>query len=245
MIDGVVAPTKIYLIDSGIDFNISKLEKYIDQNLSLDVDSNGYIIEKENADVKHMHGTVIALIIKSLCENISITSMNILNERLTTDGRILIYAIEKAIMAKPDIIHLSLGTTRLKYFFPLKRLVKLANKNNILVVAAANNNDYIKSYPAYLKNVIGVKGVNVKDYSDFYFHNKFYLAPFDAKNIHEISGKKDGMMKGNSYAAAYITGHIAKIRSLTGITDCDNLKKMLQAEALINMDKRRGGFYNE
>jgi hypothetical protein len=130
----------------------------------------------------------------------------------------------------PDIIHLSLGTTRWRYKFPLKKLVKEAIGKDVIIVAAANNQG-IKSYPAFMKGVVGVKGHGGINKSEFFYENNFFYAPIDIKNISGISELEHvEMAVGNSMAAAYITGHIAMkydLKSTKGINDFIEKIKLL------------------
>lgn len=171
----------------------------------------GTIIEDCTIKVRHEHGTAIALIIKQLCKKVKFISINILDENLLTDGRILIRAFKSAIGYVPDIIHLSLGTTRCRYKLELKKLVKDANSKNIIVVSAANNEGR-RSYPAYLKYVIGVKSGDYKSYMEYEYKKGFFYSPYNISQIDGMNELQNKNMCGSSIAAAYITGHIATIK---------------------------------
>ena len=201
---------RIAIIDSGIDSTKADLYAYVTESIGFTVNASGYIEKTSNPNPTHEHGTIIAVIIKHFCKNIDIISINILNKKLATDGRILIHAFDKALAYKPDIIHLSLGTTKWIYRFPLYRLVTLAGKNNCIVVAAASNTG-IKSYPSHFKNVIRVKSARMPCYTDISYNNGYFFAHHDAKEILAYNSypQIDGYC-GTSYAAAYITGHIAE-----------------------------------
>ncbi|URZ05981.1 hypothetical protein CLROS_013130 [Clostridium felsineum] len=165
------------------------------------------------------------MIIKDICNDVEFIDINILNDKLTTDGRILVHAFKKAILCNPDIIHLSLGTTRWRYKFPLKKLVNEALKKDVTIVAAASN-DGAQSYPVAIKGVIGVKGYETSDKFGFYYSEGFFYAPVDTKNIRDISELKYGKsIIGNSMSAAYITAHIAMNYRLKGTKDIINLVK--------------------
>jgi subtilisin family serine protease len=202
----------VAVIDSGIDISKCDLYKYVKISKGFRINDEGYIIEDNDMEVRHEHGTAIALTIKHLCSNVEFISVNILNENLTTDGRVLIYALKNVLKYKPDIIHLSLGTTKWKYKFSLKKIVRASRKSNILIVSAANNQGF-KSYPAYLDGVIGVKAISSESQCDFIYHNNFLYAPPTIKNISGIEELKDSYMEGTSISAAYITGYIANIKN--------------------------------
>ncbi len=224
-------PIVVAVVDSGIDTGKSELNNYVTKCTGFSVNPEGCIVEDQTADIKHPHGTAIAMIIKHLCQNIEFISVNILNERLTADGRILLYALEQVLKYQPDIIHLSLGVTKWKYKLPLGRIVKKAMKSNIHIVAAANNKG-IRSYPAYLKGVIGVKGGSFKDKSEFYYKDKFFYAPPDTENIPGMEAYKCRCMRGTSMSAAYMTGHIANLLTAKTSLSHEALKELLIAQAL-------------
>lgn len=219
----------IIIIDSGIDISKSDLDKYTNKETGF-IFKNGCIFEEANSRVKNKHGTTIALIIKNICKNVEFISMNILNENLRADGRVLIYALKQALLLKPDIIHLSLGTTNLRYFFSFKKIIKQAKKSNIIIVAAASNNRS-KSYPACLKGVVGVKGDLRLSNLDFRYKHSLFYAPFNTKGIKEIDDiMYDGA--GNSMAAAYITGHIACVKFFYNETENSKVIEYLKYNAL-------------
>ena len=217
----------IGIIDSGIKTDISDLDKFVVKSTGYRVNENGFIVEDENIEVKAEHGTAIALIVRHLCKNVHFISINILNERLATDGRLLIYAIEKILSYKPDVIHLSLGTTKWIYKFKLYSLIEYAYKNNILVVSASNNQKKI-SYPAALKDVIGVKSIKTNNVNEFHFYKGYFFAPYGVIGIEDIDQLTHQNITGNSMAAAYITGHIANIKSCNRSADNREIIKELK-----------------
>lgn len=218
----------ITVVDSGVDTTISDLSSFVSESILININKSGFIEAGNNPAVHHIHGTVVSLVIRDICPNVSIRSINILNNKLTSDGRILLFAMEHALDKPPDIIHLSLGTTHLRYWLPLRSLLKKARRAGTIVVAAADNSGK-RSYPAYLRGVVGVKtdpGLIKK--SDFYYHSGFFCAPCE---IHEIRGRDEIQTRigGNSTAAAFISGHIAKL-----LCNKDSLDIVNPVKSLIN-----------
>lgn len=211
--DFVLRPVKIVVLDSGIDIDKGGLKEHVKESLHYRIDNNGILLEKKDFSHSSDHGTVIAMAIKHIIPNIEFISMNILNEDLSSDGRILLHAFKKAIEYKPDIIHMSLGTKSFRYAKPLKKLAREAQEHKIFVVAAANNNR-IKSLPARLKDVIGVLGSSNLHPENYCFFNKYFYAcdnVHEVKEIEEIDNYEN--LIGSSIAAAFISGHIAKLIS--------------------------------
>lgn len=219
---------KIVVVDSGIDPSIYFLNKYIEESTGYRVNDEGHIIEDKKMEIKHLHGTAISLIISHLCKYVQFISINILDDKLTTDGRVLLTALKKAITYKPDIIHLSLGTTKLRYIFPLKKLISEALEQNILIVSAVSN-ERTRSYPACLKGVIGVRADINHRFKTFGYENGYYYAQFKADGIDGISEiSRKICIAGTSISAAFITGYFASemySKELKGIKNIVNTMK--------------------
>jgi subtilisin family serine protease len=205
----------IAVIDSGIVTSVSDLQNYVIKSTGYRVNSEGFISELPDIKPNGLHGTAVALIIRDICKNVKLISINILNERMATDSRIMIYAMNEVLKFNPDIIHMSLGTTNWRYRSYLKKIVSMANEKNIIIVAACNNSGFW-SYPASINGVIGVKSAktNTIRKNIYYKKKKFYYAPYTMQDIYGVDALlESGKMMGTSMAAAYITGHIANIKS--------------------------------
>ena len=219
----------VVIIDSGIDENVADLDNYIKKSTGYRVNHEGYISEFSGIKTNGIHGTSVALVIRDICRNVELTSINILNENLSTDSRVMIYAMNEALKLEPDIIHMSLGTTVWRFRSYIKEIVKIATENNIIIVSACNNFG-LRSYPACLKEVIGVKSFRNKVNSKYHYYKqrKYYCAPhlmIDIEGADKIKGWQ--RMNGTSIAAAYITGHIANIMYKDGLVDISDIKESL------------------
>lgn len=224
--------TKIVLIDSGVDITKSDLSKYVKKSTGFRINCHGYIIEDDRMPYVYEHGTIISMIIRHLCKDVEIVSINIFEKELVTDGRIMLCALESALDYHPDIIHMSIGTTRWIYKPKLKAFVNKARQNNTLIVAAANN-EGLKSYPAYLKYVVGVKGADLQDTNDYFYKDKFYYAPYGVKGICDANQLEFKDPCGSSMAAAYITGHLARAKSHFKATGNYDLLQYLECKSSI------------
>lgn len=206
-------PIRIVVIDSGIDRSIPELSQIVSLSTGFYINDIGHIIQEKGMQPRHEHATVIALIIKHICSSIELISINILNERLKTNGKVLTYAFEHALAYNPSIINLSLGTTRLRYKLPLWWLVKKAARQNAIVVAATERSGRI-CYPAYIKGVVGVKGDSDEQNTAIRYEEGFFYAPSHIGMIKGIEHfKEETERSGTSISAAYITGYIASILS--------------------------------
>lgn len=210
------------IIDSGVD---SEKLNIVKDSKSLKIIDDGTIIEKLDSRVTNNHGTIIALIINYMFKEVELISINILDENLNSNGNLLIHSLEKALLYNPDIIHMSLGTKKWKYRHRLKKLIDKAIKKNIVIVSAASN-DGKKSYPAYFRNVIGVKSSDIKSKNLFYNKKNFYFAPGTVPQ--SIYYDECFNLVGNSFAAGYITGYIAEKIYMEGLIGSKQVKDYLK-----------------
>jgi hypothetical protein len=199
----------ITLIDSGVDSTVSDMSLYVSDSFSIRINKYGCLDIQKDSVIHHIHGTVVSMVIRDICPDIKIRSINILDENLTSDGRILLSAMEFALSDPPDILHLSLGTTKLRYWLALKSLVKKAQRAGTVIVAAAENSGK-RSYPAFFKGIAGVKSdTTLNEKTNFYYQDGFFYAPCEFKMVRG-SNEIPINTGGNSIAAAFITGHFAK-----------------------------------
>jgi hypothetical protein len=233
--------TIIALIDSGIDINKSDLGKLVRISTGFSI-KNGYIVEDKEKPIESEHATAISLIIREVAEqDIDFISINILNERLSTDFRVLIHALYYALdELKPNIIHLSLGTTKLSHYFYLRDIVEKAIDDDVIIVASANN-CIRPSLPAFMKGVFGVKSSPDFDSHSYGFDGWFFRASPILNGVSGSDCLERQDYKGNSFAAAYITGHIAKIIRCNGRIGRENILSILKENA-IKLENRWWGF---
>ena len=224
----------ITVIDSGVDTAISDLSLFVNETISMRRNEHGFIDINEDSAVHHIHGTVVSLVIRDLCPDVRIRSINILDKNLTGDGRILLAAMEYALREPPEILHLSLGTTRRWYWFSFRSLLNKAQRAGTIIVAAADNSGQ-RSYPAFLKGVAGVKtDPKLSEKMDFYYRSGFYFAPCEIDRIHGNNEIKT-RIGGNSTAAAFISGHIANFLSNKGSSpDVADTVKSIKSQGINN-----------
>ncbi|HWQ18553.1 MAG TPA: S8 family serine peptidase [Methanotrichaceae archaeon] len=232
-------PAVIALIDSGIDTRKCGLGRLVKMSTGFSV-KDGYIVEDKERSIKSEHATALSLVIREIAGDAEFISINILNERLATDFRVLLYAMYYVLdELRPDVIHLSLGTTKLSHYLPLREIVKKAKARDLLLVASADNSIKI-SFPAFMKGVLGVKSSFDMSPQGYGYDGRFFRA---SPSLEGISGsgcldRQD--YRGNSIAAAYITGHIAKIVRRDGWTGSEMvLAKLIQQSMKMG---RRWGF---
>ncbi|MCC0635802.1 S8 family serine peptidase [Clostridioides sp. ES-S-0001-02] len=193
--------TKVAVIDSGVDIRNSffkdkdivclKVEE--DKVVECNTDTNG-------------HGTLVVSYILRECENVDIISIQILNEENHSSLDKLIQSINYCIKNKIDIINLSLGIhIRSNKIEELKLVCNKAVSNGILIFAAHSNVGKV-SYPANLKNVIGI-GYDKRIKGDIFKIDKYkmdiiFSTSLLSMNHFGISASKSG----SSFLCPYIVG---------------------------------------
>lgn len=221
----VKSSVKVVLIDSGI----TSMGKDVLKNIKYEtgfVLNDQYKIKTCNYKVESIHGTAIALIMTQICPNIEIYSIKILDNNLNSSGAQLKEALNLALKIRPHIINLSLGTTNPSYKKYLKKIIRRANKNNTIIVCAKNNYN-IKSYPSCLKNVIAVAGKDYESKNYMSYYQNIFFAPFKLIDIKHSSIVGNKSLFGNSFAAAYVTGHIANLINEYKTNDVKSVKEIL------------------
>ena len=229
-------PAVVALIDSGIDPRMSDIGNFIRKSTGFSI-KDGYIAEDKERPIESEHATAISLIIREIAKDVEFISINILNERLATDFRVLLYALYYTLDyalrldgLKPDVIHLSLGTSNLLHYFHLRDIVIKAAASDILIVASADNGLGI-CLPASMNGVLGVKSSPDLKPDRYSFDGRFFRAPSTLNGISGSDCLERQDYKGCSLAAAYITGHIAKIVLRDGWTGRDDILTKLKAKS--------------
>lgn len=219
----------VAVIDTGIQYdhpylaqNIHSLEgKSNSKNYGLDF--SGKTVTKTPSD-SHGHGTHVAGIIKSVFPDVKLVALKYYNPQATGQQNLdsTIKALEYAVRMNVDVINYSGGGPEPSV--EELRILKLAEKKGILIIAAAGNErsniDDKKNayYPASygLSNIITV-GAHDEDMqiiasSNFGKNSVDIAAPgFKIKSAIPMGGA--GYMTGTSQATAFVTGVVALIKS--------------------------------
>jgi subtilisin family serine protease len=241
----------VAVIDTGVDIRHSGLkdriwtnpgESGVDSNgknkasNGIDDDGNGYIDDihgwnfvENNPDLTdhHGHGTHIAGIIaahgkvRGISVNSKVMVLRYFDNKKNVDlVSTTVKAMEYAIQNGAKIINYSAGG-----FLPNKleeKVVKLALKNRVLIVAAAGNEgadtDVNGFFPASYKwpHILSVAAVNASQslskQSNYGSSTVNIAAPGDSI-LSLLPGEKYGLMSGTSQATAFVTGTAAEIIS--------------------------------
>ena len=207
----------IALIDNIIDqekMNLRNIDIIkLDDNDNNVVQSISY---SENQYNINDHATVCAGIIRKYAADAKIINIPILdNLNLNCSISKLINAIKWCIKNKIGIICLSVGSVNLLDYEEMLHICETAFINNIVIVAALNNNNKY-TLPASLPNVIGVKkNIKLKEKQYIITHDPFTGIDIEACCNHLIQYGRSGSFclteTCNSYAAPFIAAKIYNI----------------------------------
>lgn len=203
---------KVAVMDSGIDVhNDLKTKKWVDFSEKV----NGFK-PLDNTG----HGTNVAGVIGAqnnkygivgIANKADIYSVKVLNEKNSASISTVVKAIEWCIDNKMDVINMSFGIDRDSA--TLKKAIKKAYENNIILVASAGNNCEQVQYPAKYKEVISVGSVNKKLKKSNFSSKKnpdVYAPGEGAKTLGYLGSYED--VDGSSMAAAHVSGVAAVMR---------------------------------
>lgn len=229
--------TKIAIIDSGIDINNSYLLRHVKSGKSFILDSaSGEVIEKNDIEDNHGHGTACTYTILRRNENVEIIPIKILDESEKTSSKCLLEALR--FLAKTDVklINISLSTINFDYkneFFKICDKLVLEKK----IIVASMDNRYINSLPSILPNVIGVRGKNLSFTDDYWYNpekdiqcicdNEPILVPSIRNGKLEFFGH-------NSKAAAVMSANISKLLNIDNNLTFFQLNHLLYKGAIKN-----------
>ncbi len=223
----------VALIDDGIDrFKCPELTISYD----LIVQTDGAIREREyNESVRAHHGTVCAKIIHTYYPKAVFCSLQIFSDtRHRSNIQQLIAALNWCAKHRILIIHLSVGSTRLSDFEPLRETISsLLHRGHIIIAAHSNRlNQY--TMPACFSGVLGVAADPSLVGDEFYINEEI-----GSDGIQILASSKHHLMYNlvtaditplaNSYAAPVITAHTCRILekdTSSSLTPCMLVQKL-------------------
>jgi len=245
---------RIAIIDTGIDPHHTFLSKNIftivngrfakatTKNFGRDF-SNAYKSEKVSYTPfdNHGHGTHVTGIIKSVFPVAKFLPVKFYNEKASGDDNMinLLKALEFAIKSNVDIINYSGGGKVAKHELMVreKRLIDLAKRKNILIVAASGNDgkniDIKKNryFPASYKssNILSVgaydKNLEFFNRSNYGVDTVHVMAP--GKSIESSHIKGTYIMSGTSQATAFVSGVAAMLLASNPNLSVETIKELI------------------
>jgi len=206
---------RIGIIDSGINPKNLKHKRII-EGIIIGIKDDRVVLFGNGEDTRNNgHGTMCARIIEKISPDSQICSVKVLNSENMCSVKAIVEAIRYCIDNKMNIINISIATSDINKLDELQEICLSAYKQNIVIVAAKENNSTQPSYPADLDHVIAVDYKIMKDgkKSLNFLRINSALILLRASVGGRVYMKKDWVFKKilcNSFITACITGGIAQ-----------------------------------
>ncbi|MBU5307099.1 S8 family serine peptidase [Clostridioides mangenotii] len=220
---------KVAILDTGIYRYHDYLKDSKISGISYECIHN-YIFETDNYVDDNSHGTACASIIKKEYNNVEVMSVKVLNKF----GDSNLDIIEEGLHFILDSdIRLVLMNISVNDRIDIKRLNDICWKlyENGKIIICPTDNTKSDSFPAIFSNVIGVKGSILNEEDIFWYNEKAKvqcIIDFSPRMVCNIDNTYNLSDSSNSYAAAKLTGIIAKILSNDPMMSFKSLNKKLE-----------------
>jgi subtilisin len=212
---GSGAGITVAVVDSGVDAAHPAVGA-IDRAVAMqwDPETEEAITVEGAHDDLFGHGTACAGIIRRAAPGATIWSVRVLGSRLTGKGVVFAAGLRWAITQGARVVNLSLSTGREDYFGLFHEIADEAAFAGVVLVCAANNVP-VPTYPAQFSSVISAAAHDGRD--PFRLDaNPAPPADFGAPGIDLPVAWLSGstiVATGNSFAAAHVTGLVARLLS--------------------------------
>ena len=226
--EGDGSGVRIAVLDSGIEIGHPDFHgRQLDDDLVMDDTDVGEFAEGEGEDI-YGHGTAIAGIIWKVAPEVGITSFRVLGPKLAGRTTQVWLAANEAIARGFDIVNCSFSCGISGHLSLYKEWTDRALLKGVHVVAASHGDE--PEWPAHFASVLAVdcaeSGMDEGQIS--YSANR--MVGFSAAADSDVAWK-DGShrsMTGSSFAAALMTGIVARLLSVYPIRDPLLLKALLR-----------------
>lgn len=171
-------------------------------------------IQEGPHDDLYGHGTACAGIIRALAPQVELVSVRVLGANLKGNARAFAHGLEWCIDEGIDVVNLSLSTSNPEHAERFHELVDAATYRGMVLVSAMSN-ERKTTIPSEFAGVFSVACAPAAD-MEHVVCRPGAPAEWGARGIDvEVAWLGGGSIvtSGNSFAAAVIAGHLARIRS--------------------------------
>ena len=226
--DGDGSGVRIAILDSGVEIGHPDFRgRQLDDDLVMDDVNLGEFAEGEGEDT-YGHGTAIAGIIWKVAPEAGITSFRVLGPKLAGRTAQVWLAANEAITRGFDIINCSFACGISGHLSLYKEWTDRALLKGVHVVAASHGDE--PEWPAHFASVLAVDYAESEMDEGQISYSEGRMVGFTAAADGEVAWK-DGThrsMTGSSFAAALMTGIVARLLSVYPIRDPLLLKALLR-----------------
>lgn len=207
---------KIAIIDSGIEITHPRLAGCKISGVTFSKKGEDRICLPELGKDEVGHGTAVASIIHRLLPEIELVGVKLHTFNVDAVSEVLVCEALEWCLRQDEIkvINISMGISGSPPSVRFFNLCKLAFEKEVIICAAAHNMPGQECYPAYFPFVFGVTSGHINNKWDYGYMED---SPINiiAKGTTQRVAWKGGTYKitsGNSFATAYFTGIVAKLR---------------------------------
>jgi len=174
------------------------------------------------------HGTAIAAVIRHVAPEADLFALKIFNGALATTPDVLEGALSYALQAGARVVNLSLGMPAANAP-SLRALCRDAARAGILLVASARNGANGAGVPASYGEVIGVRGDGRLGEDTLMYRPGGPCECLASPWPRSLPGlPRERNFRGNSFAAARVSGAIACLLEGSPDADLDTMREMLR-----------------
>jgi len=208
---------RVAIVDSGVDKTHPAVVGSFAAGASLTWDRDLEAVTTEDGDHPDLfgHGTACAGIVRALAPDCEISSVRVLGSNLTGKGQVFAAGLRWALDSGARVINLSLSTGRPDFFGLFHEVADEAHHAGVVLVCAMNNVPS-PTYPSQYASVISVAASDPSDDEIALLCAARPPADFGAPGLDvEVAwlGGTTMKMTGNSFAAAHVSGLVARILS--------------------------------
>lgn len=220
------AGVKVAVVDSGINACHSHVMR-VEGGVRIALNARGHVVFEDDCRDFIGHGTAVAGIIRRKAPDVELYCVKVFDRILSTRPVILAEAIRWAADHEMNVVNLSLGTTKKHHAPILREACDYAQTKGVITVAARDWQDR-ETYPADFPNVLSV-AADERCGEDSYFCEEDEIVRFRASPYpRELPGFPQSYnLKGNSFAAAHLSGLVALILQSHPFADVTEVREML------------------
>ena len=212
--DGRGSGARVAILDSGVEEGhplVGTVQRFVAVEDSPDDPDAVLFVDGPHTDL-YGHGTACAGLIRRLAPAAELISVRVLGPDLKGSAYFFANALEWCIDNDVDVVNLSLSTANDDYAEIFHELVDRATAHNVMVVSAMNN-ERKRSIPSEYSGVFSVACCPGQDFERV-LRNPSPPAEWGAVGVDiEVAWSGGGTItaSGNSFAAAVLAGHLARI----------------------------------
>ncbi|HVU72476.1 MAG TPA: S8 family serine peptidase [Mycobacteriales bacterium] len=210
---GAGAGVDVAIVDSGIEVGHPRVgDLATSVALTVDPAAGGGVRIDETAGDAFGHGTACAGIVRAAAPACRLHSVRVLGERLTGKGAVFAAGLRHAVRSGCHVVNLSLSTSNEAHALALHELSDEAAHRGVVLVCAVSNTPS-PSFPSTYSSVISVAahaGTDPERWSWNPHPPVEVGAPGIDVDVAWVGGGSV-VVTGNSFAAAHVSGIVARI----------------------------------